>query len=439
MKISQSILIAAALAVGTVAFAQQQKPQDPTVGVSREDVAIGYNFIETNAPPGGCHCFNTNGGFISGDYRFDKWFSVAGEVTGNRAAGISTLNQNLTLMTYMAGPRVTWPIHRLAPFAEAMFGGVHGSDSYFPTATSSTTSASSFAIAAGAGVDINLSKRFAVRAIDAKFLHTSLPNGVGDTQNELELSTGLVIRFGVHNETKASFPTPAAPHANAEIEFTCAAANVAVNAGQIVQIIGETMTLPDHLDIGYHWSSNAGPIQGEGRIVSLDTSNLSPGVYRVDGHAYLNSDQTISANCQAAFEVKAVKKAHEAKQAPQVIIAGPMGDDFKDHVGDVFFDYDKWNIRSDAKDIISRDAAYLIAHPEITITLAGYADERGTDQYNIDLGLKRALEVRKALAAKGVDMGRMNVLSYGKEKPFCTATGDACYQQNRRAQLLHDK
>lgn len=93
-----------------------------------------------------------------------NWLSIAGEFTGGHANNISLLGQNLTLMTYMAGPRVSHPGHRLVPFGQVLFGGAHGSDSYFPTFTSSTSSASSWALSSGGGLDVNLTRRFAIRA-----------------------------------------------------------------------------------------------------------------------------------------------------------------------------------------------------------------------------------------------------------------------------------
>ena len=124
---------------------------------------------------------------------------------------------------------------------------------------------------------------------------------------------------------------------------------------------------------------------------------------------------------------------------PTKVSSSPVGsydDDPREHLHDIFFNYDQANLRSDAQDSIRKDAAFLISRPDLEITVAGYADERGSAEYNIALGLQRAVQTRDALIASGVPEARVQVLSYGKEKPFCTEENEACYQQNRRAQFL---
>ncbi|RXS93903.1 hypothetical protein ESZ00_16360 [Silvibacterium dinghuense] len=228
------------------------------------------------------------------------------------------------------------------------------------------------------------------------------------------------------------------PETRSEIEFNCSVGAQEVSAGNAVQVIGETMTLPDKLDVTYSWTSNAGAIESTGRMVTIDTSHLAPGVYRVDGRASLVSNPSVSATCQASFHVREEAVAQNSTQPAEVIVPPADMDDFHKHVVDMFFSYDSSHIRSDEQGGIAQDAAYLNAHPDLSITIAGYADERGSAEYNIALGLKRATATRKALAEAGVNKSRMKVLSYGKEKPFCTETTESCMQQNRRAQLVPD-
>jgi peptidoglycan-associated lipoprotein len=108
-------------------------------------------------------------------------------------------------------------------------------------------------------------------------------------------------------------------------------------------------------------------------------------------------------------------------------------EEFRANVKDVFFDYDKSEIRSDAESVISRDAAYLSNHPTTKVVIGGYCDERGSDEYNLALGENRAETTKKNLINAGVSPNRIRVLSYGKEKPFCTASTETCWQSNRRA------
>jgi peptidoglycan-associated lipoprotein len=108
-------------------------------------------------------------------------------------------------------------------------------------------------------------------------------------------------------------------------------------------------------------------------------------------------------------------------------------DDFKAGVQDAFFDYDTYDIRSDAQDVLSRDASWLVAHPNISIVIGGYCDERGSNEYNLALGQNRADAAKNALVTAGVAATRIRVISYGKEKPFCSESTEECWQQNRRA------
>jgi peptidoglycan-associated lipoprotein len=128
--------------------------------------------------------------------------------------------------------------------------------------------------------------------------------------------------------------------------------------------------------------------------------------------------------------------AHVTVNAPPAV-AVPSNtmsaeEEFKANVQDIFFDYDTYDIRSDAEAVLSHDASYLASHPTIKVVIGGYCDERGSDEYNLALGQNRADAARKALVAAGVAANRIRVVSYGKEKPFCSESTEECWQQNRR-------
>lgn len=114
-------------------------------------------------------------------------------------------------------------------------------------------------------------------------------------------------------------------------------------------------------------------------------------------------------------------------------------DEFKANVQDIFFDYDTADIRSDAQATLSKDASYLNSHPDIKIVLGGYCDERGSDEYNLALGQNRANAAKNVLVNDGVAANRIRVVSYGKEKPFCTESNEQCWQLNRRAGFAMDQ
>ena len=114
-------------------------------------------------------------------------------------------------------------------------------------------------------------------------------------------------------------------------------------------------------------------------------------------------------------------------------------EEFKANVQDIFFDYDAYSVREDAQAILSKDASYLASHPNIKVVIGGYCDERGSNEYNLALGQNRADSAKSALITAGVAAGRIRVISYGKEKPFCTESNEACWQQNRRAGFSIDQ
>ena len=116
-----------------------------------------------------------------------------------------------------------------------------------------------------------------------------------------------------------------------------------------------------------------------------------------------------------------------------------LEEEFKANVQDAFFDYDTFDIRTDAQAVLSRDASYLVSHPDIKILIGGYCDERGSNEYNLALGQNRAVAARTALVTAGVAATRIRVVSYGKEKPFCSESTEECWQQNRRAGLTLDR
>ena len=112
---------------------------------------------------------------------------------------------------------------------------------------------------------------------------------------------------------------------------------------------------------------------------------------------------------------------------------------FKASVQDIFFDYDNYDIRTDSQSTLAKDADFLVKHPDIKVVIGGYCDERGSNEYNIVLGQNRAQSTKTALVTAGVAADRIRVISYGKEKPFCTDSNEQCWQFNRRAGFTIDR
>ncbi len=102
----------------------------------------------------------------------------------------------------------------------------------------------------------------------------------------------------------------------------------------------------------------------------------------------------------------------------------------------IFFDYDDFSIKENMWDRIRANVRFLLENSKIKIELQGNCDERGTNEYNMALGMKRALEVKKVLVRLGVEETRVEVVSFGEEKPLCTVSDESCWSINRRVDFV---
>lgn len=103
------------------------------------------------------------------------------------------------------------------------------------------------------------------------------------------------------------------------------------------------------------------------------------------------------------------------------------------NVKDAFFDYDKSALTSTDRAALTADAEFLRAHPGVRFTIEGHCDERGSEEYNLGLGDRRATSAKDYLVDLGISDSRIQTTSYGKERPFCTQETESCWSQNRRA------
>ena len=106
------------------------------------------------------------------------------------------------------------------------------------------------------------------------------------------------------------------------------------------------------------------------------------------------------------------------------------------NVKDVYFDFDRYDLRAADARTLDGNAEYLKAHPSLLVIVEGHADERGTNEYNTALGERRAKAAMTYLASRGVQASRMSLVSYGEERPVCADHTDACWARNRRAHFL---
>lgn len=160
--------------------------------------------------------------------------------------------------------------------------------------------------------------------------------------------------------------------------------------------------------------------------------------------------KTVTPTTSTSYHLSAHGEGGTADATARVTVSAPppaqqptntmsAEEEFKANVQDIFFDYDAYDVRGDAQTILSKDASYFSSHPNVKVVIGGYCDERGSNEYNLALGQNRADSAKSALITAGVAAGRIRVVSYGKEKPFCSESNETCWQQNRRAGFTLDQ
>ncbi len=103
---------------------------------------------------------------------------------------------------------------------------------------------------------------------------------------------------------------------------------------------------------------------------------------------------------------------------------------------DIYYEFDRSDLRGDARETLKASAAWLKANPSARVEIEGHADERGTNEYNLALGAKRAQAAKDYLVTLGVATGRLSTISYGEELPVCKEKTEECWQKNRRARFV---
>ncbi|HEY6930651.1 MAG TPA: peptidoglycan-associated lipoprotein Pal [Thermoanaerobaculia bacterium] len=134
--------------------------------------------------------------------------------------------------------------------------------------------------------------------------------------------------------------------------------------------------------------------------------------------------------------VAAPPSSTPASQAPDLLSQDLQQLNAHGYLQDAFFDYDRSELREDARTTLAKDADWLKKYPSTKLLIEGHCDERGTEEYNLALGDRRANATKEYLAALGINDSRVQTVSFGKDKPFCTAENDPCFQENRRAHFL---
>ena len=182
---------------------------------------------------------------------------------------------------------------------------------------------------------------------------------------------------------------------------------------------------------------------GQSTTVSWHTTNASDINIHGLGTVPASGSRTIYPPQSATYELVAKGPGGESDASARVTVnseapaahSNPGESEeqlFAETVKDAYFDYDRFNIRPDEMARIQTDAQFLNRFRDLKVTVEGHCDERGSEEYNLALGAKRAAAVQQALVQLGVPAARIQTISYGKEKPFCSASNENCWQQNRR-------
>ena len=175
-------------------------------------------------------------------------------------------------------------------------------------------------------------------------------------------------------------------------------------------------------------SSGAVRVELNGTAVNLNGSQAVTPTQSTDYQIVARSADGQTANAAVRVTV--------TEPPPPPVAAAPAAEDinsaFNAAVRDAFFDYDKSAIRPDAQSALNADAEFFKSHPGVAINVVGHCDDRGSAEYNLALGDRRAQAVKNYLVSQGIDPNRIQTVSVGKDQPFCTQETDDCYQQNRR-------
>ncbi len=230
-----------------------------------------------------------------------------------------------------------------------------------------------------------------------------------------------IFALGCARKPKAPPPPPPPPPAAARPTVTLQASPLTINKGDSTTLSWSS-TNATQLSI----SPEVGAVSPEG------STKVTPS----DSTTY-----TISATGPGGSADASVRVGVNAPAPPPPPAAVSLSDAelFQRYVKDAFFDYNKSDIRPDARDALSQTADFLRGHAQIKVTIEGHCDERGSTEYNLGLGDRRANATKQFLVSLGISADRMNIVSYGKEKPFCMEHSESCWQQNRRGHFIMAK
>ena len=239
---------------------------------------------------------------------------------------------------------------------------------------------------------------------------------------QILISTTLLLLVAAGCNKHVSAPPPAATPAPppAQPTVTLNAAPPSISAGQTVTLSWSSTNATD-LDIE----------PGVGKVAPQGSTPVMP----TESTTYTITATGAGGNATASARVTVAAAAATTNTAPTTTQPG-IEQLFAQSVKDVYFDLDKSDIRGDARDVLAKDAEFMRSYSNVRVSVEGHCDERGSTEYNLGLGQRRAEAVKNYLVSLGIAANRIETVSWGKERPFCQDHDEACWQQNRRGHFV---
>ena len=233
----------------------------------------------------------------------------------------------------------------------------------------------------------------------------------------LVFALGAIMMLGACKKKPAPPPPPPPPPPAAPTASLTANPNT-IDKGQSTTLTWETTNATDT------------SIETIGAVQASGSQSVSPAQ---------STTYTLTAKGPGGTQTATARVTVNAAPPPPPTTSATEEELFSQNIKDIYFDYDKSDIRGDQQSSLQADSQFLAQHSSVSFTVEGHCDERGSTEYNLALGDSRANAVRNALIQGGVSADRVKTISYGKEKPFCTESNESCWQQNRRGHFVYQK
>jgi len=236
---------------------------------------------------------------------------------------------------------------------------------------------------------------------------------------------GLIVLAAIAGGCKksvATAPPAPSPAPAAQPTVTLNASPTSVNSGQTVTLSWSSTNATD-LDIE----------PGVGKVAPQGATPVNP----TSSTTFTITATGAGGSATATARVDVSAGANAGARTPAAPAERPnMSELFSQNVQDAFFELDKSDLRDDARAALTKDAEFLRSYPPVHVSIEGHCDERGSTEYNLGLGQRRAEAAKNFLISLGISADRMETTSWGKERPFCTEHTEECWQQNRRAHFV---